>query len=640
MRVLSLITAVVACAFADPAASDLGVQRTQFDEALRAAKRGDVATVERHRSALADYPLWPYAEYYLLGNRFDHAEPGAVRAFTERWPDLPVNERLRRDWLRALAQRGRWRLFLQEWHAPNDTTLRCHWVTAHIRTGGADDDAVRDQATALWLVGRSQPDACDPVFAWLAAEALLTPALVQQRMELALAAQQYSLAAWLARRLDDSDRDFVQRWRAMQQSPARALAARTLPADSERERKLLVAGLERLARIEPAQARAHLARLDAHYRFGDTDRARILRTAGVIAAQRHAPEAAAWLTELDRGDDFVIDEWRARAALRHRDWPAAQSAIDAMPEPLKAQDAWRYWAARAAEAQGEKDAAREAYEQLSRSNGYHAWLAADRLDRPYRIQGQLTPADDARMDALSARAPFRRAREFLALGMLPEARAEWAQALVGLDTDDLVQAALLADRWQWHSQAIATLGRAGQLSDLAMRYPVLFQRQIAANAREHGVDPALVYSLVRSESLFVPDARSGAGALGLMQLMPGTGREVARRIGMQLPDNAALLDPDTNVRLGSAYLGSVLDRFGQHEVLATAAYNAGPHRVQRWLPRDSALPADIWVETIPFQETRGYVRQVMSGAAIFDWRLGNEVRPLSERMRDIPAVAE
>lgn len=619
--------------------ADLAEQRAAFGDALRAAKRGDVAAVDTHREALAGYTLAPYLDYYLLGNTFDRAAPGAVREFIARWPDLPVNERLRRDWLRALAHHGRWEAFLQDWHDPVDTPLRCHWVTAQIQTGGADAPAVAARATELWLVGRSQPDACDPVFAWLEASGQLTPALIHQRMALALEARQYSLAGWLARRLDDADRDFVQRWRAMQQSPARALAAGALPADSADERRLLVAGLERLARIEPAAARTQLQRLDAHFRFDPADRTRVLRMAGLIAAQRHAPEASAWLAAVDEAD-FMVDEWRVRAALRHRDWDGVRNAIAQLPDTVRDQDGWRYWDARAAEQVGDSNGSRDAYEAIATGHGYHAWLAADRLDRPYAIQGELTAADEPMIDAIAERLPVQRAREFLALGMLPEARAEWAGAIRGMSVDELVQAALLAERWQWHAQAIATLGRAGRYEDLALRYPVLFQRQIAANARDNGVDAALVYSLVRSESLFMPDARSGAGALGLMQLMPGTGREVARRIGMQLPSNSALLDPDTNVKLGSAYLGSVLSRFGQHEVLATAAYNAGPHRVQRWLPHTDALPADIWVETIPFNETRGYVRQVMAGAAIFDWRLGQEVRPLSSRMRDVPAVAE
>lgn len=640
MSLSTRLIAAVLCALPWPALADLAVQRAAFAEALPAAMRGDAATVARHRDALADYPLYPYVEYYLLGNSFDRAPPGAVREFVERWPDLPLNARLQYDWLVSLARRGRWEQYLQEWdgHSPH-TVLRCYWVTAHIRTGAADAPRVRDEAVSLWLVGRSQPDACDPVFAWMERAGHLTPALVQQRMELALAENQYTRAAWLARRLDDADRDFVQRWQAMQRSPARALAAGASASDTARERRLLLAGLERLARIDPALARRHLEALRQHHRFDAGDPERVLRIASLISAQRHEPQAVAWLAALDDGD-FMVDEWRVRAALRHGQWEAVRSAIDRLPESVRGDDGWRYWYARALEHAGDEYTARAQLESLADGHGYHAWLAADRLGEPYRIRSETDADNEGVRAVLEARPAIQRARELLAIGMLREARAEWAGAIAGLDDDELVQAALLADRWQWHAQAIATLGRAGRLTDLVLRYPLLYEREIGTHARDQGIDPALVYSLVRSESLFVPDARSGVGALGLMQLMPGTGREVARRLGVRAPDNAALLDPDLNLRLGTGYLGQVLQRFDRNEVLATAAYNAGPRRVHHWLPRDGSIPADVWVETIPFQETRQYVRRVMGGAAIFDWRLGHEVRPLSTRMQDVQAVAD
>jgi len=634
MRVLALLTILGLLLPVGGVASDLGAQRTAFPDALRAAKRGDAAGVERHRNLLADYPLLPYLDYYLLGNRLERAEVEEVRAFLANHPGLAVNARLQRDWLLALARRNRWQTFLEQWAPTGDTTLRCHWVNAHIRTGQAEDDAVVAVATELWLVGRSQPDACDPVFAWMERESHLTDGLVQQRMELALEARQFGRAVWLARRLDESDRDFVQRWQAMQTDPLRALSATRLPPDTERERRLVTAGLERLARTNPNQARERLERISLHYQLEASQRTLVLRTAAVIAAQRHQPEAGEWLAEVP-GTDPVVEEWRVRAALRAGDWSTTRTVIEGMPAPQAAQSGWRYWLARADAAEGKEQHARQQFEELARETGYHAWLAADRVGETYNLRSTPLEANEALLEELSSRPAFKRAREFLALGMQPEARAEWNGAIASLDEPRLLQAALLAERWQWHAQAIATVNRSGRFDHLEARFPVLFSQQVLPHATAQGLDPALVYSLIRSESLFVPDARSVAGALGLMQLMPGTGRDVARSLGMGPPNNTALLDPETNIRLGSAYLSTVMARFNQQEVLATAAYNAGPARVQRWLPTEGSLPADIWVETIPFNETRNYVRQVMGGTAVFDWRLGREPRSLTERMQDI-----
>jgi soluble lytic murein transglycosylase len=588
---------------------------------------------------LQSYPLYPYLDYYLLGNNFHRTNPGAVAEFVAQWPGLPVNARLRSDWLRALARQRRWDLYLAEWSDTPDTTLQCHWVTANINTGKGDDAAVVSMAESLWLSGRSQPDACDTVFAWLEDSGRLTPGLVQDRILLALEARQFGLAGWLARRLDASDRDFVARWQAMQRSPARELVAQSLRADSARERQLVLAGLDRLVRLDPEHGRAALARLQSRFEFNESDRVALLRTAAVRAAQRHEPQAGEWLAEI-AGSDAVADEWRVRAALRSQDWPTALVALDALPQPLQEQSTWQYWRARVESETGNDDAARVRFERLAMDTGYHAWLAADRINRAYNIGNAAVTADEAVIESLAAMPGVQRAREFLALGMPAEARAEWQSATTGLDDDHLVQAAVLAQRWNWHTQAIATVNRARRFEHLDLRYPVIYAQQILPAATERNLDPALVYSLVRSESMFAADARSGAGALGLMQLLPGTGREVARRFGIRLTNSSGLYDPDTNIRLGSAYLGTVLDRFNRHEVLATAAYNAGPSRVSRWLPRDSALPADIWVETIPYDETRTYVHRVMGGTAIFDWRMGREVRQMSARMIDIPATAE
>ncbi len=634
MRALPYL--VVLCLFTPVSgvAADLGAQRIAFPDALRAAKRGDTSGVERHRELLADYPLLPYLDYYLLGNRLELAEADDVSAFLANNVGLPVNARLQRDWLMALARRGRWQMFLDEWAPTSDTTLRCHWVNAHIRTDQAEEDEVIAAATELWLVGRSQPDACDPVFAWMERASHLTEGLIQQRMELALEARQFSRAVWLARRLDEADRDFVQRWQAMQSNPMRALSATRLPPDTERERRLITAGLERLARSNPAQARDRLERIGTHYQLDDGQRTQILRTAAMIAAQRHQPEAGEWLAEVP-GTDPTVVEWRVRAALRAGDWSTTRTVIQDMPAPQAAQSGWRYWLARADAAEGKEEAARVQFDQLATERGYHGWLAADRVGKPYNLSSTALEADEAVLEELSSRPAFQRAREFLALGMQPEARAEWSSAIATLNEVYLLQAALLAERWQWHAQAIATVNRSGRFDHLEARFPVLFSQQVLPHATAQGLDPALVYSLIRSESLFVPDARSVAGALGLMQLMPGTGRDVARSLGMRAPNTTALMDPETNIRLGSAYLSTVMARFGQQEVLATAAYNAGPARVQRWLPTEGSLPADIWVETIPFNETRNYVRQVMGGTAVFDWRLGREARSLTERMQDI-----
>lgn len=307
-----------------------------------------------------------------------------------------------------------------------------------------------------------------------------------------------------------------------------------------------------------------------------------------------------------------------------------------MPQRLGRKREWRYWQARALEQLGRQQEAEFIYASLAQIPTYYGFLATDRLGLPYRIESQRLDLTEEYQQSLLNRSAILRAREYLYVGLVLEARREWNKALKGLGREQLKAAAVLADRWGWHERAVFTVARAAHSSDFKLRFPMPFEGQVRKMSSQHQLDPALIYSVIRKESAYMADATSRAGAVGLMQLMPATARTVAQRLGRPLT-LSDLSDVDTNIELGSYYLRSVMDKFNDQQSLAAAAYNAGPHRVDRWLPDGQSLPADVWVDTIPYRETRGYVRAVLAYTIIFEWRIAGMAKPLKLRMAEVVA---
>jgi soluble lytic murein transglycosylase len=335
--------------------------------------------------------------------------------------------------------------------------------------------------------------------------------------------------------------------------------------------------------------------------------------------------------------DEAVHEWAVRSALRFGQWPTALAWLERMPDAQRQEPRWSYWRARMLDETGASPAAAVLYRELGRGRGYYEFLAADRAGQAYTFGHVPVPESMTMAKALAATPAFVRARELYFAGLEVYARREWYAALDGQDERMQLLAGRLAAHWGWYDRAIFALGAAGYYDDLEIRFPLAYRTPLAAQARAQGLDPAWVFAVARQESAFAADARSPAGALGLMQIMPATGRKIARDLNSRLASQEHLLQPERNLHYGTFYLRQLLDQLGEHPVLANAAYNAGPHRVRRWLPEDGSQPADIWIETVPFRETRDYMQRVLAYTAIYQQRLGVPVTPLSQRMRAVTA---
>ncbi len=656
-RHIALTVAILLVAAALPAAmaraepgTAVGIeeQRRLFREAYEAAEKGDWGPAAAAGEALADYPLLPDLREAWLRANIRRTPAGEIAAFLERHAELPTADRLRNKWIYELARRDEWESFLAQYDAhyaaAGVTRLDC--MAAHARH--LADPSYRygdDVVERLWLVGRSQPKECDPVFERMADEGLLTTERYRQRFRLAIETREFRLARYLARDLDEDARAEAASWIAMQDDPAAELIRITSGTGEALQRPAVLErvlwGIRALARQEPAYAAELWPRLSDRLDIPPADRVEVAGYIAIRAALRREPAAAALLKSLP-AETAAADvlAWRTRNALFRGDWADALTAIDAMPEEMRSEEIWRYWRARALAATGDEAGAAELYAALARERSYHGFLAADALDLPYAFADERIAVDEDIVRSLAAAPAFRRAGELFRVGLESRGRSEWGAAIANLDPSHLVQAAVLAHRWGWHSRAIATAARAGYYDDLELRYPLPWRDSFRSHADAADIREAWAFGIARSESLFMPDVRSRAGAIGVMQVMPDTGRTTARSEKLPWQGYATLIDPVANIQLGTRYLAQVYRRFAANPVLATAAYNAGPHRVERWLPESAELPADIWIETIPFYETRAYVKRVLTADTIFSWRLTGHEDRLSALHLPIPAASE
>ncbi len=635
-RVAALLLALLLSAAVQADADPYATQRASFEKVLKAQSAGRHDLARQLVVGLEDYPLYPYYLFEDLRRRLHHYPTDEVARFLVAYDGSYLAARLRRDWLKQLARAPRWQAFLEFYRPQSDLTLRCHQIEARIRGGLLE--GVLEDTRAIWLSGESLPDACDPAFDRLYASDLMGDALLWQRIALAMAAGNRGLARYLARRLDGARyRALHALWDTAHVAPASALARRDLADDAD-TRTIMIHALRRLLRNGIEGAEQAWQQVAPRFTFSDGERGAVAAAIAVAAAGSDHPRRIALLDQVPAaGIDGAVERYRLREGVAARAW-AELARWTAHPptsdvNPLR----WRYWRARALERLGQTTEAHALYEQLASERDYYGFVAADALDRDYAFNFvPVAPTAEENVTVM-ALPGIARTHELYRLDRRFQARRELYHELDRLDVRQREVVASLAAAWGWHESAIAALGHARSWNDLELRFPLLHQELAIEYGQRRKLSPAQILAITRSESAFVVDARSPAGALGLMQLMPATARETARSIGLKLGNMRQLHDPRTNVALGSAYLARLLGRYGGSFVMAAAAYNAGPHRVRQW-QNAACTPADVWIDTIPFTETRRYVRRALFYTAVYEWRLQREVTRLRSVMPPVPAA--
>lgn len=608
-------------AYAKPSARSL-----QILDRAHAAKYG----------ALADHPLRIYAEYWRLSAQLalGAQDKEEVRRFIARNDTARLGEQLRREWLKQLGKARAWDDFSEQYvkFAGDDLEIACYsWQERLDR----QDREVLVEAKALWNGGRAAPEACDiPFGAAIAAGLLSSEELwlrVRKLLELGQIADVKRANAYLPRDVRLNERQLSE----AHNHPGRYLLNDKLNPKSRSSVELTLHAVNRYSRNDAEDAAGWLAGKGSALPEGALKQAWV--HVGVQGAMQHEPRAIVWFK---RAENQPLNEmqsgWRVRAALRIQDWKAVQAAIEAMPQLEQREPAWRYWLARAHKEQGRKVEADLLWLPLSAENHFYGLLAAEEL-------GKLAPPawdtgwkpQRADIDAALAIPALQRSLLLYQAGMPNEALPEWRFAMRGLDDKQLLAAAQAATEAGVLDRALNAAERTVALHDFTQRYPLPFRASLTPAAKQEQLDEAWVYGLIRQESAFISEVRSGVGAVGLMQLMPATARWVAKRVNLVNFNTGKLADVDTNLALGTHYLRHVLDDLAD-PVLATAAYNAGPGRARRWRA-EVPLEGAIYAETIPFNETRDYVKRVMSNTWFYSSRLGVPKKSFKEIVGTVPA---
>ena len=612
-------------------ADSLAADRALFLKAHKALNEHRFRDYRKLEKQLRDYPLYPYLEFWDMRGNLQHVSNEDIAAFIERYQGDSVSARMRQSWLYQLARQQDWKTFLEVYTGNQPVTLQCYRLQAQIKTG--QKQGLADAALKLWLVGKSQVKNCDPVFKYLEDNKLITDELRWQRIRLAMQSGNPSLARYLAKPLPEEDRAWVELWREARQQPAKTLDSPELKKDSAHAREIILYSVRRISQSNADLAFKKWAQLKPRYAFTAAETGELEKNMALSASWQRNPRAHEWMVAVpDAAVDAKLREWRIRAAVSDGNWPAVVTHTSNLAPEEAQREEWRYWRAHALEQTGDHGRALDDFSRLARERDYHGFLAADFMNWPYEMSNRPIEYDPASLEALSKQAGFIRARELYKAELFIDARREWYWITRNLSPDELKLAAVLAEQWGWHDRAILTVAQSKDYNDLNLRFPVNYQSEVRKISRQYQLEPAHVYAVIRQESAFNKDARSHAGALGLMQLMPKTGRVTAKKHNIPLASTSLLYQPDKNISIGSAYLKQVMEAYDDNIVLASAAYNAGPHRVKRWLPEDKEKPATQWIAMVPFNETRNYIQRILAYIAIYDWRLEQPATPINKHM--------
>jgi soluble lytic murein transglycosylase len=597
--------------------------REDYQQAISAMKTGDSRDYEKLRSDLDQYPLAIYLDYFKLSDNVRAVRPAQAQRFIDQSQDSPLPNRFLAIYLKQAGKDRRWQDFLAvKPDEPNAIELKCYYFRAKYGTG--DTLAAWEGAERLWVYGKSRPKECDPLFtAWLKAGEI-SDDVVWARMLKAFDSRERSLLTYVSRKGSDELKPWSDILLAVYANPER-IKRHKLPPASPYSADIATQGLAYLARYNPAQALDFWNDYQQSLVFSDEQRHQLEYAIALQSLFAKTEENIPWLEDaLARlGEDKLVGI-RLRWLLAEQDWQGLGKTLPKLSEDKAGDGVWRYWQARVVEHQGRAEEASKLFKALALERGYYSFLAADRLGQSYALNNKPMVLAAEQIAPLQEIPAVQRVGELVFHEEDRLASSEWYNVLENNDVQRREELAWLASQQGWHNMAINAAAKAEAWDRLDLRFPMPYQDTFTHYASIQRVPSTELMAIARRESAFFPQARSPVGARGLMQVMPATGKQVAASIGR--PHNSAdLYEVEHNVLLGSAYYKQLLDRYDGNRVFALTAYNAGPHRVDRWRHNPPEfVPVEVWIETIPYKETRNYVQAVLSYNVVFQRLLGQD----------------
>ncbi|HEY0562163.1 MAG TPA: transglycosylase SLT domain-containing protein [Methylophilus sp.] len=580
------------------------------------------------------YVLAPYAAYWSMLLNLELASDAEVEAFLSQYQTLPFADRLRGEWLKVLAKQQNWLKFLEvsTQYQLDDAAITCYVAEANAVVHGVNTLA---SAKPLWLRAKEQPSNCNRLYDRMQAAQVLTEEDLIARFRLALADSRVTLAKGIANRSSLLDAAFSKQIDLANTSPQLAINKRSIATHTRYGKELYLFALLRMAKTDSAQALEAMKKVQSL--LNAEEKSYFYALLAHEAAKRQEAEAYSWFrlaehTTLNK-EQF---EWYARSALRAGDWKALLEVTNAMPSDQADEATWRYWRARALKAHNNLLEANALFAKLSTERHFYGWLAQEELESSMSAQAVVYTPSEEDIVAFTKLDAVKRAEALQRLDFRWESKQEWALATSGLDDRQLLAAAEYAFRKKWFDLSVLTADKTTEMHNFDLRYPTPYRDLMKPAANNQAIDEAWAYGIIRQESRFMHYAKSNVGAAGLMQIMPATAKWIAKKVGITNYDNSMIHDLDANITLGTHYMKYALDQFDGQEVMATAAYNAGPSRAKKWRA-NTPLEGAIYAETIPFSETRNYVKRVMENAHLYAQRLGLKVIPLKARLGVIPS---
>lgn len=581
---------------------------------------------------LTEHPLYVYILYWQISTQIKDVPSSIVHNFLTQYANTPLADRLRVEWLKEQGRQANWDEFNTEYPRliNEDTEVSCYALQSALIKNEPD---VWTRAKSLWLTGKNSPASCVTLFEQLMAKGHLTTDDIWQRIRLAFENRNTALVESISQYLPEQTTLNSKTISNAESNPQKFLDRNKSNLSNRTTRELFIYILIRLARNDASLAAEYLKEVSDN--LPNKDRLYGWAQIAYFGALGHDPNALAWYA---KAGEYPLSDlqaaWRVRSALRTQNWPLVLTAINQLSTKEQQESNWRYWKARALKITGNAPAANEIFLTLSREANFYGLLAGEEVGPVLSNPTRLWKPSREDIELMSKNPGIERALILNKLQMNIDALREWNMATRRFDDRELLTAAEIASRRGWIDRAINTADRTKELHDYSLRYPTPFKKVMEKSSEKYELDEAWVYGLIRQESRFIVEARSPVGAMGLMQLMPATAKWVANKLGIKNLRLTQISDINTNIEFGTYYLRTVLNNLG-HPVLATAGYNAGPGRARRW-KADYNLEGAIYTETIPFTETRDYVKKVLTNATQYALQLGQTPIPLKTRLGLIP----
>lgn len=564
------------------------------------------------------YPLRPYLDQRRLIETMRLSSAGEISTFLDKYKDTPLDWPLRKPWLKYLTEKNKASMYVSFYKNTSNDFLRCQYLNFSLQLNKPANE-IFNEVNNLWLTGKSLDKACDGVIRRWRKAGYLTPELVWQRIVLAADGGKHTLIPYLAGLLPSKDRYLGKLIHAVRKNPAVVTSKKRYKKMSAREAEIYTYGIKRYIWRDPDRAIKSYQSMEKKLPFTDEQKQQINEKFAIALASKNHAKAEDWLVKLHPSDrDKGVIQWQLTETLIKQNWPEALIKLEKMPDDYQSGLQWKYWYARALIGTGELERGQDVMTEIAANRHYYGFLAASYLATPVSLQDSPVAITPLEKKGILLYPAAKRAFEFYYLGRYIEARREWRYWLTQLSDREKLVAAKLANVNGWFDRAIFTLSQVGYLDDVELRFPRAFDKDINQQAIKHEINPAWAFAIARRESSFMTDARSPVGAKGLMQIMPNTAKQLKRGS----VSRTYLYDAENNIKLGTKYLRKLLDKNKGNQVLATASYNAGPYRVKRWLKNTKSMPADIWIETIPFKETRNYVKSVLAYQEIYQHQPG------------------